>query len=136
MARPAAALSILQRPRDRYGRPLAVDADLADVTASVPDRDEISSSDAWTEALNYLDQDLPFHAHEVFEQRWRCCPPDERALWRALAQWGAAKTHQARNNSKGSREVATRAYELLTNAQLVAPVDRDLVLASLKTLMP
>jgi len=124
----------MTRPRDRYGRPLALDAPEHQIVAAVPARDEISSAMAWTEATSYLSQDLPFHAHEVFEQRWRCCPLSERDYWRALAQWGAALTHQARGNPKGSREVATRAIELLSGCEIVDPVDAELVMASLKDL--
>ncbi len=47
--------------------------------------------------------------HEVFEQRWRCCPEQERALWQALAQWGAAITHAARGNARGANQVGSRA---------------------------
>lgn len=125
----------MQRPRDRYGRPLAPDTPAEQITPPVPERTIITSAEAWNEAINYLNQDLPFHAHEVFEQRWRCCPPAERDCWRALAQWGAALTHLARGNPKGAREVARRASELFSNCTIVAPVDRDFVLTSLAGLM-
>jgi hypothetical protein len=100
----------------------------------VPERDDISSATAWAEATSFLRLDLPFHAHEVFEQRWRCCPPGERDCWRALAQWGAALTPRARGNPKGSREVAARAIELLGGCEIVDPIDAELVMASLKDL--
>ena len=124
----------MTRPRDRYGRPLAFDAPAHQIVATVPERHDISSATAWDEATSYLNQDLPYHAHEVFEQRWRCCPPGESDCWRALAQWGAALTHQARGNPKGSREVAARAIELLGGCEIVDPIDVELVMASLKDL--
>lgn len=76
---------------------------------------------------------MPFHAHETFETRWRCCPESERALWKALARWVAALTHVERGNAKGAQSIARE-----TAAELVhidpAPLTRveiDGVLASL-----
>ncbi len=125
----------MPRPRDRYGRPLPPDAPAAQITPPAPEKSSITSAAAWNEAISYLNQDLPFHAHEVFEQRWRCCPPAERDCWRALAQWGAALTHLARGNPKGTREVARRAVELFSNCTIVAPVDSEFVLNSLARLI-
>jgi hypothetical protein len=56
--------------------------------------------------MSYLDRDLPFHAHETFELRWRCCPENERPLWRALARWAAAITHIERGNAEGASSIA------------------------------
>ena len=75
-----------ERPRDRLGRPVPAGDDR--VFPSVPERDFVSSEDAWSEGMEYLGRDLPFHVHEVFEQRWRCAPESERSTWQALAQWG------------------------------------------------
>jgi hypothetical protein len=106
----------MERARDRYGRPLRHDGDPSRIVPGVPERDVITGEQAWTEALDYLSQDLPFHAHEVFEQRWRCAPEDERACWQALAQWGAALTHRARGNTRGAQRVAERALHGLQQA--------------------
>lgn len=62
-------------------------------------------------AEGYLRDGLPFHAHEVFEARWRCCPDDERSLWRALAQLGAGLTHHGRGNNVGADALLRRAIE-------------------------
>ena len=67
--------------------------------------------------MSYLEQNLPFHAHETFEMRWRCCPENERPLWRALARWAAAITHIERGNAEGASSIAR-----LTMAEL-AQVD-------------
>ena len=118
----------MDRPRDQYGRPLARGADPALAVPSVPERTEISGQEAWTTALAYLEQDLPFHAHEVFEQRWKCAPEEERACWQALAQWGAALTHRARGNQRGARQVAIRAQRGLTQSVVIPPmIDVELV---------
>lgn len=105
-----------ERPRDRLGRPLAADADPADAAPAVPDVAGLDDFDVWSLAMDYLEQDLPFHAHEVFEQRWRHTEEPDRTVWRALAQWGAALTHAARGNSEGARRLARRAVETLGSA--------------------
>ncbi len=109
----------MERARDRYGRPLPHDGDPSRVVPGVPERDAITGEQAWTEALDYLSRDLPFHAHEVFEQRWRCAPESERACWKALAQWGAALTHHARGNTLGAQRVAERALHGVQQATVV-----------------
>ena len=113
------ALSVSsERPRDRLGRPL----DPGDPRAfpGVPERSEIDGVTAWNEAIDYLHRDLPFHAHEVFEQRWKCAPDDERELWQALAQWAACLTQRERGNTVGQRRLAERAH-----AKLEAAIRRD-----------
>ena len=131
------ALSVSSdRPRDRLGRPL----DPGDPRAypGVPERSAIDGITAWDEAIEYLRLDLPFHAHEVFEQRWKCAPDDEREAWQALAQWGAALTQQARGNTVGQRRLATRARTKLEGAltceEVPAYIDVSRVLASLAQL--
>ncbi len=125
-----------ERPRDRLGRPL----DSGDPRAfpTVPERDVISGVQAWDEAVDYLQRDLPFHAHEVFEQRWKCAPEAEREVWRALAQWGAALTQQARGNAVGQKRLAMRARELLLHANesgvIPKEIDISFVLDSLAQL--
>ena len=109
----------MERARDRYGRPLPHDGDPSRIVSGVPERDVITGEQAWTEALDYLAHDLPFHAHEVFEQRWRCAPEAERACWQALAQWGAALTHRARGNSRGAQRVGERALHGLQQAAVI-----------------
>jgi len=121
-----------QRPRDRLGRPLTPGS--PDAVPGVPEREWVDADTAWHEALAYLDSDLPFHAHEVLEQRWRCCPAEEHELWRGLAQWGAALTHRARGNATGTAVVAARARSTLAHAAAVPPVDLAFVRASLDEL--
>ena len=105
------------RPRDRLGRPLtpAVDSTGIDTSAAgssaigppVADVTSCSDTDAWRIAVDYADAGLPFHAHEVCESRWRISSSTaDRHLWKALAQWGAALTHEARGNAVGARSLA------------------------------
>ncbi len=122
------------QPRDRYGRPLRGPREHA--VDGIPVRENISSAQAWVEALDYLARDLPFHAHESFEQRWRCCPQNERLAWQALAQWGAAATQLARGNPKGAKANAQKSLASLDSAPLIpAPVDAQAVRAALAELL-
>ena len=95
-----------ERPRDALGRPLPWDAQ--DAFPGVPQRDRLSSAEAVAEALDFLDRGLPFHAHEVLEIRWRCCPDHERPLWRGMAQCAAGHTHAARGNPVGAERLVER----------------------------
>ena len=120
-----------ERPRDRLGRPLSATVDPAEAAPSVPDISDVDAAAVWGVALAHLEQGLPFHAHEVFEQRWRTCPDDDRAAWRALAQWGAAVTHAARGNEEGARRLAGRALETLDSVSgIPACIDVELVRSS------
>ena len=123
--------------RDRLGRPVAIGS--ADAFPTVPERADVDGGTAWREALAYVDEGLPFHAHEVFEQRWRCCPEAERLAWQALAQWGAALTHRARGNDTGMRRLAERARLTLDAAgqppsRMPMVIDVELVRSSLDEL--
>lgn len=111
---PTAVSRSSERPRDSLGRPL----DQGDPRAfpTVPERNFIDGPDAWREGLAFLSDGLPFHAHEVFEQRWKCAPASERDCWQALAQWGAALTQAARGNDIGKQRIAVRAKERLDQA--------------------
>jgi uncharacterized protein len=105
-----------ERPRDGLGRPLPWDSDPALAAPAVPDIDGLTDEEVWDLALDLLDRGMPFHAHEVFEQRWRNCSVDDRAAWRAAAQWGAAQTHAARGNTVGAARLGLRALETLDSA--------------------
>ena len=122
------------QPRDRYGRPLRGHFEPA--FPGIPERALISSPEAWSQALEYLQRDLPFHAHETFEQRWRCCPEQEQGCWQALAQWCAALTQLARGNPAGARANAGKALANLESAaQVPTPIDVMLVRESLTELL-
>jgi hypothetical protein len=124
----------LIRVRDRLGRP--VNADSPDAVPGIFERDEIDSATAWSEAMGYLSRGLPFHAHETFELRWRCCPESERALWRSLARWTAAVTHAERGNSAGASSIARETKSELADVDPMplTRADIDGVLASLVVL--
>lgn len=119
------------RARDRLGRPVSTDS--PDVVPGIVERNEIDAATAWQEAGSYLGRDLPFHAHETLELRWRCCPENERPLWKALARWAAAITHLERGNTKGASSIARETLPELAQVD-PTPLTRteiDGVLASL-----
>lgn len=117
-----------ERPRDRLGRPLAWDAE---GFPGVEQRESISSADAVAEASDYLERGLPFHAHEVLEMRWRCCPVDERPLWQGLAQAAAGATHAARGNPVGAERLFSRGQASIST--YAGPLD-DATAALIETL--
>lgn len=123
--------------RDRLGRPIRGSHSESRAFPQVPQREFVSGEIAWLEAVNYLQQDLPFHLHEVCEQRWRCAPDAQRNVWRGLAQWGAALTHKARGNEVGALRLAERARETLASAADIPDyIDIKLVYTNIDSLLP
>ena len=99
------------RPRDATGRPLAHDE--AGVPP-VPDLPHRTREEALREAQLLIDGSRPFGAHEVFEAMWKqATEPDERALWRGLAQLMVGLTHQKRGNPVGATSLLDRGIESL-----------------------
>jgi hypothetical protein len=124
-----------ERPRDRLGRPLPTDAALELSVPGIGSITGLDDSRVWALALDYLDRGLPFHAHEVFEARWRVAAPDDRLAWQALAQWAAAVTHAERGNDEGARRLAERAASLIADAPRVPEcVDMEMVRQSCRML--
>lgn len=105
-----------ERPRDRLGRPLPIDTAPEDAAPPVIDVTGLDDDAVWAIAVDYLEHGMPFHAHEVFEQRWRSTSGADKDAWRAVAQWGAALTHAERGNDEGARRLAERALDTLESA--------------------
>ena len=93
------------RPRDALGRPLPRGA--AGVER-VPEDLVLEPLPALAEAQRLLDDDLPFHAHEVLEGSWKAAPESERELWQGLAQLAVGLTHVRRGNAPGAVTLLTR----------------------------
>ncbi len=87
------------RPRDALGRPLPRGAAGAD---RVPDDLALPPAQALELAQRLLEEDRPFHAHEVLEASWKQAPDAERELWRGLAQIAVGLTHAQRGNARGA----------------------------------
>jgi hypothetical protein len=123
------------RPRDRLGRPLDPADPQGLAYPPAPEPADLTNRDAWTLGVDFIDQELPFHAHEIFEQRWTGCPEVERDAWQVLAQWGAALTHLARGNDVGAHRVAVRALTSWRALTLIPePIDQERVEKSLTQL--
>ncbi|MYS20749.1 hypothetical protein GA0115240_12294, partial [Streptomyces sp. DvalAA-14] len=110
------------RPRDGLGRPLPYGAPAVE---RAPEGIRRSGARTLAEAQQLLDAALPFHAHEVLEDRWKTAPADERSLWRALAQLAVGLTHAARGNSRGAATLLDRAAQGLAPYANRAPYDVD-----------
>jgi uncharacterized protein len=93
------------RPRDSLGRPLARDAVGQPV---MPDGLDVTPDWALSTAQQLLDDDRPFHAHEVLEAAWKSAPPAERNLWQGLAQLAVGLTHALRGNGHGATALLRR----------------------------
>ncbi len=93
------------RPRDALGRPLPHDA-VGEPRA--PEGVVREPLVALAEAQGLLDAGRPFHAHEVLEDAWKSSLPEERQLWRGLAQLAVGLTHAARGNARGATTLLDR----------------------------
>ncbi|GAA3791906.1 hypothetical protein GCM10022226_08690 [Sphaerisporangium flaviroseum] len=93
------------RPRDALGRPLPKGATGVE---RVPDDYVPGAEQALDDAVRYLSEGRPFHAHEVLEARWKTGPPQERELWQGLAQICVGLTHIQRGNIRGATTLLNR----------------------------
>lgn len=93
------------RPRDGLGRPLPYDAQGIE---RQPEGLQRTPQQTLAEAQRLLDEGMPFHAHEVFEDAWKSAEASERALWRGLAQLAVGLTHAARGNAAGGVSLLRR----------------------------
>ncbi|MEU7487848.1 DUF309 domain-containing protein [Streptomyces sp. NPDC042319] len=93
------------RPRDGLGRPLPYGSP---GVARQPEGVVREPAESLAEAQQLLDDGMPFHAHEVLEDAWKSGPPEERELWRGLAQLAVGLTHAARGNVTGAGSLLTR----------------------------
>lgn len=99
------------RPRDALGRPLPHGA----AGVERVEARERTPHEALTQAQDFLDREMPFHAHEILEEQWKSLPQQapERALWQGLAQLAVGLTHQRRGNPRGARTVTGRGREAI-----------------------
>jgi uncharacterized protein len=109
--------------RDRLGRPVSDDSpDRAEHGVAVDDARD--AYDTVIVAEHLLARGFPFAAHEVFEARWKLCPPNERELWQGLAQWCVAVTHAERGNSIGADRLRQRSLGHLAAPDAAAAASR------------
>lgn len=110
------------RPRDELGRPLPRGESGA---VRVPDDLVLSPADSLVEAQRLLDEDLPFHAHEVLEATWKAAPDAERDLWQGLAQLAVGLTHALRGNSAGAATLLRRGSDRISGYADAPPYGID-----------
>jgi hypothetical protein len=103
------------RPRDELGRPLPYGAEGVEPVSEDP----LPPAETIALARQLIDAGRPFAAHEVFEVRWKTCPPDERELWQGLAQICVGLTHHLRGNQKGAVRLVERGAGRLLRYSLV-----------------
>ncbi len=95
------------RPRDGLGRPLPHGAPGVE---RQPEGVARTPEQTLDEAQQLLDNDRPFHAHEVFEDAWKATRDTADAgLWKALAQFAVGCTHRLRGNTVGAERLLHRA---------------------------
>lgn len=87
----------------------------------MPDDLDMPPAEALAEAQRLLDDDRPFHAHEVLEAVWKAAPEPERELWRGLAQVAVGITHLRRGNTRGAQALLSRAAERLVPYETAPP---------------
>lgn len=120
--RDAAGRPESSRPRDGLGRPLPRGAEGVErVEPQVR-----MASDALDAAQDFLDREMPFHAHEVLEDRWKATDGDERGLWQGLAQLAVGLTHQRRGNLRGAASVTSRGADALVAYESERPYGIDI----------
>ncbi|KOU46547.1 hypothetical protein ADK56_29870 [Streptomyces sp. MMG1522] len=106
------------RPRDGLGRPLPYGTP---GVARQPEGIVRTPRETLAEAQRLLDEGMPFHAHEVFEDAWKSGPEGERELWRGLAQLAVGLTHAARGNITGGPRLLRRGAGALAPFAEAAP---------------
>lgn len=120
--RDADARPLNARPRDGLGRPLPPGSPGIERQPTGVPR---TATEALAEAQRLLDDGLPFHAHEVLEDAWKSAPPEERELWRGLAQLAVGATHAARGNRRGALALLRRGASLIVGYRTSRPHGLD-----------
>lgn len=99
----------VERPRDRFGRPLAWNQP---TELELHDHDNLSLEENHRLAIEAFNAGVFFSAHEAWEGSWRVAhdTPDEE-FFKGLAQLGAGYTHMQRGNPRGAKLLLSRALE-------------------------
>jgi uncharacterized protein len=108
------------RPRDELGRPLPRGST---GIPRIPEDAAYTPAEALALAQDLLDRGRAFHAHEVFEAVWKSVAPEDRWLWRSLAQLAVGITHVQRGNRAGAEALLRRAADGLDRPDAPHGVD-------------
>ncbi|MBY6362522.1 DUF309 domain-containing protein [Rhodococcoides corynebacterioides] len=106
------------RPRDVLGRPLPHGSV---GVPRVPDDLQLPPRESLPLAQRYLDDGMPFHAHDVLEGTWKASVGDDRELWQGLAQLAVGLTHLHRGNPAGAVTLITRGRDHITPYRAAPP---------------
>jgi predicted metal-dependent hydrolase len=87
----------------------------------LPDDLAVTPEWALATAQQLLDNDRPFHAHEVLEAAWKAAEPAERDLWQGLAQLAVGLTHALRGNAAGAVALLRRGTARLGGYHTASP---------------
>ncbi len=99
------------RPRDATGKPLTPGEP---GVPRVPEGLDLTPTQALAEAEAFLAADLPFQAHEIFEDQWkqrRAAGAADTGMWQGLAQLCVGLTHLQRGNRTGATTLLRRGAE-------------------------
>lgn len=99
-----------QRPRDRFGRPLAYDTD---VTELAEDFEYDTVDEALSHGVALWNDERYFEAHECLEDVWHHAPEPDREFWKGVIQVAVGCVHHQRANPKGSITLLERAADRL-----------------------
>jgi hypothetical protein len=111
------------RPRDALGRPLPHGSPGVE---RVPEDLRLSPEEALRQAQRFIEDGLPFHAHEVFEGVWKATSGERRELWQGLAQFAVGLTHLQRGNPRGAVALLRRAADRIGPYSAEPPVGLDI----------
>jgi len=103
----------VERPRDRFGRPLAWDAE---PELEMHDYDGMPLEANLALAVDAFNAGVYFTAHEAWEAAWRKSRGGaNEEFFKGLAQLGAGYTHMQRGNARGARTLLARALDRLSS---------------------
>jgi hypothetical protein len=92
----------------------------------VPEDFDVTPDAALATAQQLIDEDRPFHAHEVLEAVWKTTDQAQRDLWQGLAQLAVGLTHALRGNKSGAVALLGRGAARLSRYHGPAPAGLDI----------
>lgn len=99
------------RPRDRFGRPLPKGAPDEMAHAEEPEDVVSTLEEAYARGVELFDAQRFFEAHDFFEHIWKSGwpDPDDKDLWKGVAQVAVGCVHTQRGNDSGALTLLERA---------------------------
>lgn len=124
----------VERPRDRFGRPLPWGSESE---LPLENYDSLPVEENHRLAMASFDEGVYFAAHEAWEGAWRKARGSaDEEFFKGLAQIGAGYTHMQRGNAHGARTLLERGRSRVANypeghhglglANLIAMLDKHI----------